>query len=310
MTITRTTTRTTTFYVLLNFLFSSLVFGKSSQAICAWDSKAGAHYNLQPLMLPQGSNTAYQIIDGDIPCTPEVEPSFGYSWNFCDNVPSTQIPGPCKSQGKTGVVLQYAQYGPDDIYCYILGHYDSTQYEITYSQLDPADPSKGISVRYPAGEKCSSTNKKTRTATIDIECANVHSVVVSAQEPGVCDYHLLMKSYYGCPTECPVTANGLCNSHGHCAYDKKAQKPYCYCNSGYGGAACDQGASSNSNNTYDGYSVQLGLLITLLILALVLTGGVVYLAYRVAEFRKTQINSHYTSLPGESEMVETLTFSR
>ena len=104
-----------------------------------------------------------------------------------------------------------------------------------------------------------------------------------------------------------MTGNGLCNSHGHCAYDYHAKKSYCYCNSGYSGAACDQ-KGSGSSDTYDGYSVQLGLLITLLILALGLTGGVVFMAYKVAEFRKEQISSHYTSLPSESEMVETVNF--
>ncbi len=105
-----------------------------------------------------------------------------------------------------------------------------------------------------------------------------------------------------------MTDNGLCNSHGHCYYDTNAKKPYCYCNSGYTGAACDQKSSSSSSDSYDGFAVQLGLLITLLILALALTGGVVYLAYKVGEFRKQQITSHYTSLPGESEMVETVNF--
>lgn len=275
--------------------------------VCTWDSKAGAHFDLRPLTQAKSSNGAYMIVDGDIPCTPEVEPAYGYSWNFCEDVPTSQIPSPCKRMGKTGVVLQFAEFAPDDFYCYILGYFDSTQHEVIYSQLDPKDPSKGISVRYPAGEKCTATNKKLRTATIDVECANVMSVIQYAQEPGVCDYHLKMKSYYGCPTECPVTGNGLCNSHGHCAYDYHAKKSYCYCNSGYSGAACDQ-KGSGSSDTYDGYSVQLGLLITLLILALGLTGGVVFMAYKVAEFRKEQISSHYTSLPSESEMVETVNF--
>jgi hypothetical protein len=102
--------------------------------------------------------------------------------------------------GKSGVVLQWATYSEDEYYCYIIGHYDSTQHELKYSLLDIRNPAKGVSISYPAGEKCSSTNKKLRTASIDVECANVPSVVVSAQEPNLCEYHLQMKSYYGCPT--------------------------------------------------------------------------------------------------------------
>ena len=66
---------------------------------------------------------------------------------------------------------------------------------------------------------------------------------------------------------------------------------------------------SSGSTAYDGFSVQLGLLITLLLIALGLTGGIVYLSYQVAEFRKQQVSSHYSSLPGgESEMVETVNF--
>ncbi|KAJ1400726.1 hypothetical protein B484DRAFT_405947 [Ochromonadaceae sp. CCMP2298] len=237
--------------------------------------------------------------------TPPVEePSYGYVWNFCEEVPTNLMPGPCKLMGKTGVVMQWAEYSPQDYYCFIIGHYDQTQHELTYKLLDAADPSKGVSISYPAGEKCSEKDARVlRSATIDITCANVDSVVVSAQEPSTCQYHLTMKSYHGCPKECPITKNGLCDSHGHCAFDPIKKQSYCYCNSGYSGSSCSS-QGSGSSDEYDGFSVQLGLLITLLLIALGLTGGVVYLAYEIAEFRKQQIDTNYSSLPdGESEMV-------
>ena len=87
--------------------------------------------------------------------------------------------------------------------------------------------------------------------------------------------------------------------------------PYCYCNDGWGGDSCSESlsGSSHSSRSYDGFSVQIGLLVTLLLLALGLTGGVVYLAYEIAEFRKQQTSSYYSSLSGgENEMVETLSF--
>lgn len=274
--------------------------------MCTWNSKAGSHYDLRAMIKSPGAPEAYSITDGDIPCTPETEPSFHYVWNFCANVPSPALPDECKSIGKNAVVLQWANYGEGKQYCYIVGHYDPTQHELGYNFLDPRDPSKGISVTYPSGENCGSFNQP-RTATIDVECANTPYTVVSAQEPTRCNYHLVMKSYHGCPTECPVTGNGLCNSHGHCSYDFKAKQSYCFCNEGWYGASCD---SQNSGaSSYDGFSVQLGLLITLLILALALTGGMVYLSFRIGEFRKNQIESHYKSLPGgENEMVQTVSF--
>lgn len=99
---------------------------------------------------------------------------------------------------KNDAVVQYAQYSATEYYCYVLGRYDSSR-ELTYNYLDAKDPTKGVSVRYPSGDKCSATNTKLRSATIDVQCANVDHLIVSAQEPDICDYHLVMKSYYGCP---------------------------------------------------------------------------------------------------------------
>lgn len=104
-----------------------------------------------------------------------------------------------------------------------------------------------------------------------------------------------------------MTSNGLCNSHGHCAYDYTTKKSYCYCNEGYYGSSCSS-TSSGSSAIYDGYSVQIGLLVTLLVLALGLTGAVIYMAFKIAEYRKDQINTNYKSLPGDHEMVETVNF--
>ena len=111
-----------------------------------------------------------------------------------------------------------------------------------------------------------------------------------------------------------MTKNGLCSSHGHCAFDDQSKKPYCYCNEGYSGSDCSQKSSSSdgsSSDEYDGFSVQLGLMITLLIIAMGLTGGVVYLAWQIGEYRKEQVSNHYSSLAGsEAEMVDTVNFNQ
>ena len=55
--------------------------------------------------------------------------------------------------------------------------------------------------------------------------------------------------------------------------------------------------------------MQIGLLVTLLLIALGLTSGVIYMAFQVQEFRKQQISSNYSTLDnGEREMVETVSF--
>jgi hypothetical protein len=165
------------------------------------DCFVGSHFDLRKMKLSSHSESAYRIVDGDIPCTPETEPSYGYAWNFCEPLPSNLLPEPCKNMGKNGVVLQYAQYSEKDYYCFILGHFDSRQHELKYALLDVKDPSKGVSIAYPAGEKCSERDASIlRSATIEVQCANVERIVVSAQEPSKCQYHLVMKSYHGCPT--------------------------------------------------------------------------------------------------------------
>jgi hypothetical protein len=121
--------------------------------------------------------------------------------------------------------------------------------------------------------------------------------ILAANEPSTCEYHFEMNSYYGCPLECPITKNGLCNSHGHCAFDNTDKTPHCFCNSGYSGPACDQTYSSSEEG--DGLGVQIGLLVTLLIVCIILVGFVAYLAYQITEFRKAQVNSVHGNMGTE-----------
>jgi hypothetical protein len=289
-------------------LFAQGALSKSAPA-CTWDSKSGAKYDLRALTLTSGT-TAYEIRDGDIPCTPETEPTFNYIWNYCANVPPNAVPQNCiDGGGKTGVVLQWVSYpnnGGD--FCYTLAHDENAK--ITYSLLDPSDPSKGISISYPTGEKCDNQlgSSILRSAVIDVKCANVEHQPMFAQEPSLCAYHMEVESYYGCPTECEVTKDGgLCDAHGHCAYDYVSKKAYCYCNEGYSGSDCS--SKTQATTSYDGFSVQLALLIVLLLVAAGLTAGIAYMAFQISEYRKHQISNNYKSLAGgEAEMTESINF--
>jgi hypothetical protein len=164
---------------------------------------------LRPLSLPS-SKSSYYIKDGDIPCTPETEPAFDYEWNFCANI--APVPKACAKLGKTsGVAMQYLEM-PDGFYdCYVIGRYDAAHDDLYYRLLDEKDPSKGVSMRYPDGEKCvvrpsaaspaqTAAGAKMRSATIDVLCDNVKFHVDSAQEPETCDYHFVVRSWHGCPT--------------------------------------------------------------------------------------------------------------
>jgi len=288
--------------------------GSTSDVPCLW-SQAGATFDLRALSVNQQSAKSYYILDGDIPCTPETEPSFSYVWNLCAPVTSASLPGACSNMGKQGVALQYLQL---DSFadCYIIGRYDATRDDLHYKLMDPADPTKGVSIVYPTGERCDPKDPKglMRSTTIDVQCANSKTMVLSANSPAPCQYHLSMKSYYGCPAQCPVTENGLCNSHGHCAYDNKSKTPSCYCNDGHYGVDCSSTAAPKSTvaHPFDGRSVQIALLVILLIVMLAMIAAVAYMAYKIQQYRK---EAQYSALgssvhgPGATmEMVETVTF--
>ena len=134
-------------------------------------------------------------------------------------------------------------------------------------------------------------NQASRSVTIDVECADTKFKVLSAQEPSLCQYHIVAQSYYGCPTSCPVTSNGLCDGHGHCSLDSNTGMPYCYCNGGHGGDSCSSTSSSSSNRSSSsgGRSVEIWLMVILLIIAVGLVAVVVVMVRRIINYRKEQV---------------------
>lgn len=91
----------------------------------------GAHFDLRPLTVTDPASTDYHIIDGDIPCTPELEPSYNYNFNFCQDVTKGSLSSSpsgtvCSEMGKKGVALQSIKLSdkPEDQNCLIIGHYD------------------------------------------------------------------------------------------------------------------------------------------------------------------------------------------
>ena len=104
-----------------------------------------------------------------------------------------------------------------------------------------------------------------------------------------------------------MTKHGLCNSHGHCAYDKSSRQAYCYCNEGYSGSSCSNKESSSGEGSYDGLTVQIVLLITLLLVTLALGGVISYMIYRVTALRKERLlenAAEYSVLPGGDRQTE------
>lgn len=154
--------------------------------------------DLTPLMVLSDDKESYLIKDGDIPCTPEKEPTYSYVFNFCSDVTTASFPKAVCSDLQMGSAIQYIDRSDGYKECNVIGHYDPLRDDTYYSLLDPADPSKGVSIKYMFGHKC--PNGNLRSATIDVMCENVKAVIDSAQEPTECEYHLVMRSQYGCPT--------------------------------------------------------------------------------------------------------------
>ena len=274
--------------------------GTGVDEICVWQSLSGASFNLQGLTVTDPRQDSYEIHDGDIPCTPETEPTYSFMWNLCEKVTNASVPQNI-CHGKRGAAMQYLNRTDGWTECHVIGKYDATQDDSHYTLLDSDDPSKGVSIKYAAGEKCPSG--VLRTATIDLQCADTRAEVVSALEPQVCQYHMVMRSYYGFPVQCPITSNGLCNSHGHCHYDGKLKQPYCYCNWGYSGNDCSTyvaTALAGSAGASAMYSVQVGLLVILLLIAMGLIGVVGFMVLKITKYRKEQADS-YSLLASQSE---------
>ena len=103
------------------------------------------------------------------------------------------------SASSSSTALQYLNRSQDGYKeCELVGQYDRSYDDAHFKLIDDYDTSKGVSITYALGDKCGNT-KKYRSATIDVVCADVEVEVVSATEPETCEYHFLMKSYYGCP---------------------------------------------------------------------------------------------------------------
>ena len=190
-------------------LLESFTTGQPVDLPCQWNSLAGATFDLRPLTVVSSEAMSYHIRDGDIPCTKETEPTYSFIWNFCHKVTNASIPHHICRDGQQGAALQYLNRSSDGYHeCHVIGRYDANNDDNEFSLLESHNPAMGVSMKYPLGEKC--PGNILRSATIDVKCDNVEKVIESALEPTKCQYRMQMRSYYGCPTECPVTSQGLC----------------------------------------------------------------------------------------------------
>jgi len=161
------------------------------------DLCTGASFDLRPLTLTsQQDPNPYSIV------ADEQGTNFTFAWNFCDEIPVSVLPEPCQLMGKSGAIVQAAHNSDTDYYCFILAHFNahSDQPQVSYRLIDASDPAQGLLLSYPVGDRCSVGSGAKRSAVIEVQCAeDVDQEVVSLREEDQCQYHIVMKSRYGCP---------------------------------------------------------------------------------------------------------------
>jgi Glucosidase II beta subunit-like protein len=194
---------------------------------CQWTSDDGmSSYDLSKLTVSSKTEYSYSMSTDPVG---DATDGYKYAWNICAPVTPASTPMDCL--GRYGGAVQYIENGM----CYVVGTYKQSSDE-TYALIDETNPAKGISLSYPLGDFCGSMTE--RSSTIDVYCGNSFSTVKSVEETRTCYYHFVMESYYGCPTSCGITSNGLCNNVGTCEYNSKTKTSACKCDDYYSGSDC------------------------------------------------------------------------
>lgn len=209
-------------------------------ALCTYTHNGNTHFDLTALVVTSAKSTAYSyeetVVDGA---------GYDYTFNFCTSIPRTSRPDPCYF-GETGGVIQS---NDETNSCWVLGNFQANRAD-AIELIDSANSATGVTLNYFDGDYCSDGNK--RSAAIDVYCRNTAVVkVVNVSEPTTCFYRLEVHSYYGCPTECPITSRGLCDSKGKCLFDSASQAAACVCDEGYSGEDCSSIGGENTDGDDD-----------------------------------------------------------
>jgi len=114
-----------------------------------------------------------------------------------------------------------------------------------FSLLDDKDPSIGVSIKYVGGDWCPDPGKN-REFVINFYCADNYENVPDIEEtipedPGdKCRYILEIDSSIGCPLQCKVINDKVCDGNGICQYDETNRAPKCFCYEGFYGEDCSE----------------------------------------------------------------------
>lgn len=322
----------TDFYKNFFFFFFILIIKIVNCYDCAWQYKSNVSYNLCNLKLTNDSQLSnYEVFDKR--STSNVS-MYQYDFNICDDV----ISDPGTFSIPPNVCTNYSLRASRNLplgYCAEVVNYTckndkiipinttTAAYQVqnaqstfqrcfrlhngvtppTFSLYKEDDPSAGVVLTYTNGDWCTMNGKgRNREFRIAFICENNYYNAFDKEEiieeTELCIYETNIKSIWGCPEQCKVVNNQLCNGNGVCEYDFTNQYPRCFCYSGYYGADCTLTQDDNIITIYkDDDAKYVGLLIIIVILLVIVLTIFFYLWLRftntkyMAPKRKSLISS-------------------
>lgn len=235
-------------------------------------------------------------MDGDIPCTANVEKNYTYYFNVCNGI-SGQLPANCRTAEAALQVDERGTTASADDNCYVVGRYSSSDAQTSsFSLISDSDPSKGVRLTY-TGDNCDHDANGAQTPTprkfhLDFRCADTPvTVPTHALEYRHCEYTVDMPSQFGCPVECPVRDRRLCSGRGHCGYDYDARRPMCFCNDGFAGEACEMTTAEAEGGDGGGASAAVtGIIVMLFLMSIVMAAALFFMARQVQAYRNDASN--------------------
>jgi len=156
----------------------------------------------------------------------------------------------------------------------------------TWSLYQSDDAVAGVVLTYTNGDWCDvkgkGRNREFRIAFIcDNNYYNVFDKEEVIEETETCIYQTNIKSIWGCPEQCKIVNNQLCNGNGRCDYDFTNGYPKCFCYTGYYGEDCTLTQDDSITTTYkDDDAKYVGLLIIVVILLVIVLTIFFYLWLR------------------------------
>lgn len=245
-----------------------------------YDAATKATFNLAPLQ--HNAVSAWRVLDEN----DANEANYTYVFNVCGAADPLVPNKKCGDPLPPSAAFQIRN---SDSRCHVL---NNNYQNMTWSLIDPIDPTRGIVQTYIGGDNCpASPLGGKRAFLVYFFCteAYVNEPTTRVSEPQTCEYEVNFETIYGCPLECPWKGTKLCAGNGVCGYDNDAGVPRCFCDALHTGADCSLpvvAPETSSSPACDG--VCAGLVVLVILLSILLIASCV-IFYRVQKLEKMQV---------------------